>query len=99
MDPESIAHLIVSTVQGYLLLGLLFAVPFVLFLAKRTDHSAKGSSWGFRIIVIPGVTLLWPVLLKRLLKRQTTPVECNAHRDGTAYKPPDVKDAAKDIKR
>ena len=95
MDAESIAHLIVNTVQVYLLLGLLFAVPFVLFLAKRTDHSAKGSTWGFRMIVIPGVTLLWPVLLKRILKRETTPVECNAHRGGNADKPA----GAKDIKR
>jgi hypothetical protein len=80
MTAESIAALIVSTVQAYLFVGLLFAVPFVLFLANRVDPSAKGSTWGFRVLVIPGVALLWPLLLIRLLKGQPQPTECNAHR-------------------
>ena len=80
MNAEVVAGLVVGMVEVYLILGLIFAVPFVLFLAKRVDHAAKGSTWGFRVLVIPGVTLLWPLLLKRVLKGQETPVECNAYR-------------------
>ncbi|MDH3639349.1 MAG: hypothetical protein OES09_12945 [Gammaproteobacteria bacterium] len=80
MSAETVARLIVGVVEGYLVLGLIFAVPFVLFLASRVDPSAKGSTWGFRVLVLPGVTLLWPLMLTRVLKRQERPVECNAHR-------------------
>jgi hypothetical protein len=87
MNAESIAALIVSMVQTYLILGLLFAASFVLFLANRIDPSAKGSTWGFRVLVIPGVALLWPLLLIRLLRGQQQPMECNAHRRLVARRP------------
>lgn len=87
MSAETVARLVVGTVEAYLVLGLIFAIPFVLFLAKRVDHAAKGSTWGFRVLVIPGVALLWPLLLKRVLKGQETPEERNAHRLGALSKP------------
>ncbi len=80
MSALTVAGVIVGTVQTYLAIGLLFALPFVLFLIGRVDPSAKGGTWGFRILVIPGVSLLWPLLLMRLVRGRTTPVECNAHR-------------------
>jgi uncharacterized membrane-anchored protein len=81
MTAEAIAAGIIFTVQAYLIIGLVFAVPFVLLLVNRVDPSAKGSTWGFRILVTPGVCLLWPLMLLRLLRGGTTPVECNAHRN------------------
>ena len=80
MTPATFAAGLIAFVQGYLLIGLVFAIPFVLFLVNRVDPSAKGSTWGFRVMVIPGVCLLWPLLLVRLVRREQTPVECNAHR-------------------
>lgn len=80
MSAESIAASIIMVVQGYLLLGLVFAILFALVLAGRLDPSARGSSWGFRLLVIPGVALLWPLILSRVLRGRQTPVECNAHR-------------------
>ena len=80
MTAESLATLLVLAVEGYLLLGLVFALPFVLFLAGRIDPNARHSSWGFRLLVIPSICLLWPLLLKRVIKGQQPPVECNAHR-------------------
>lgn len=80
MNAESVAWVIVLGTQLYLLLGLLFALPFVLFLAGRIDPAAKQSTWEFRLLIIPSVCLLWPLLLARVLKNQPPPKECNAHR-------------------
>lgn len=84
MNAEQWVETMVGGVEIYLLLGLIFAVPFVLFLVGRLDPAARGSSWGFRVIVIPGVTLLWPLLLWRLVRRSAIPEERNAHREATA---------------
>lgn len=76
MSAESIAELLVSAVEIYLLLGSGFAVVFVLFLVGRLDSSAKGASPGFRLVIVPGVVLLWPLLCVRLIRKQGVPVEC-----------------------
>ena len=49
----------------YLLSGLLFAIPFVLKGASKVDEAAKGATWGFRVIIIPGTMVFWPLLLKK----------------------------------
>jgi hypothetical protein len=49
----------------YLAAGLLFAVPFVLKGVMRIDEGAVGSGWGFRLIIIPGTIVFWPLLLKK----------------------------------
>ena len=51
----------------YLLAGLVFAIPFVIKGVAVIDEGARGSSWGFRLIIIPGVTVFWPVLLNKWL--------------------------------
>ena len=63
---------ILTVVSGlYLLAGLLFAVPFVLRGVNRIDPVAHEGSWGFRLIILPGVVALWPLLLRRLAKRRS----------------------------
>jgi hypothetical protein len=52
----------------YLILGLLFAIPFVIKGVTKIDEGAKGTGWGFRIIIIPGVVICWPLLLKKWRK-------------------------------
>ena len=49
----------------YLLCGLLFAVPFIIKGVDKIDESAHGGSIGFRIIIIPGVMVFWPLLLSK----------------------------------
>ena len=56
---------ILMLVSAYLLLGLLFAIAFVIKGVTVVDEGAQGCSAGFRIIIIPGAMLLWPVLLKK----------------------------------
>ena len=64
----------------YLLIGLLFAVPFAFFGARTVDPSAREGTWGFKLLIIPGTAVFWPLLLKRWLKKEAPPVECSAHR-------------------
>ena len=53
----------VNLASAYAALGVLFAVVFVTAGIGSVDPVAKGSSIGFRIIILPGVAALWPVLL------------------------------------
>jgi hypothetical protein len=57
-----------TAITVYLSLGLIFAVAFVAAGIERVDPQAKGSGLGFRLIVLPGVTALWPLLLVRWIK-------------------------------
>ena len=52
----------------YLLIGLLFAVVFVTTGIERVDATARGASAGFRLLILPGVVALWPVLLRKWLR-------------------------------
>lgn len=63
----------------YLVAGLLFAVPFVLKGVTRVDESAIGSGLGFRLIIIPGTIVFWPLLLKKWITAER-------HRNNTAKK-------------
>ena len=72
---------IVRLVELYLIAGLLFSVPFVIRGVGRIDPVARTGSWGFRLIVLPGVVALWPLLLRRWITGAQPPSERNAHRD------------------
>lgn len=65
----------------YAACGILFAVPFVFKGVGRVDPVAKEGTWGFRLLILPGVAAFWPLFARRLLARvKTPPVECNPHR-------------------
>ena len=65
----------------YVLLGIVFAPFFVLRGAARIDPSVKQSTWGFQVMIVPGVIALWPLLLLRWASGvQPPPIENNAHR-------------------
>ncbi len=52
----------------YLLSGLVFAVFFIIKGISVVDDGAKGSGIGFRLIILPGVTIWWPLLFKKWMK-------------------------------
>ena len=56
----------------YLAAGFLFAIPFVIKGVARIDEGAHGSSWGFRLIIIPGTIVFWPFLLRKWIKAPKT---------------------------
>ncbi len=64
----NIIYIILVVVAIYLVAGLVFAIPFVIKGVTKIDEGAKGSTWGFRIIIIPGTIVFWPVLLKKWMK-------------------------------
>ena len=59
---------ILILVATYLLPGLFFVIPFIVKGVTRIDEGAKGSKWGFRMIIIPGVIVFWPFLLKKWMR-------------------------------
>ena len=59
------AELLIIAVGVYAGLGLLFAIAFVSFGLTRVDPTASGTGLGFRLLLIPGLTALWPWFLKR----------------------------------
>ena len=56
---------LVLTVTIYAAIGAVFALPFAWKGAARIDSSAAGGSWGFRMLILPGVAAFWPLLLWR----------------------------------
>ena len=62
------AELFVAALTVYGLAGIAFAGGFVIFGIHRVDPVAEHSPIGFRLIVIPGVVALWPLLLTRWLR-------------------------------
>ena len=59
---------ILITMAIYLATGLLFALFFLTKGVNKIDTSANGSGWGFRIIILPGTIVLWPLLLNKWIK-------------------------------
>lgn len=56
---------VLGIVGVYLALGLCFAVVFVCAGIGRLDHAARGGPIGFRLLMIPGSMVLWPLLAWR----------------------------------
>jgi hypothetical protein len=82
-----IAATFVILLGGYLACGLAFAIPFALVGVKQIDPHAAHSSWGFRMLIIPGIMVCWPLLLRRWATGvREPPEECNAHRRGSNIK-------------
>ena len=50
---------------AYLVVGAVFALAFVWRGAVRIDPAAARSSFGARIIFLPGAAALWPILAAR----------------------------------
>jgi len=77
----STAQLVVTALGAYAGIGGVFAVAFVWRFAGRLDPAARHGTWGFRLLVLPGVMALWPFLLARLAGGAVAPPdEWTAHR-------------------
>ena len=61
---------ILMIIAVYLLAGGLFVIPFLAKGLAKVDESAKGATTGFKIIIIPGVMVFWPLLLRKWIKRK-----------------------------
>lgn len=63
--PEVLARALLGLLAVHALIGLLFAASFLTRRIERVDPAARGSSWGFRLLILPGVVALWPLLWAR----------------------------------
>ena len=63
------AAVIVDIVTWYIYLGLGVSVVFLLIGVDRIDPSAQGS-YLFRVLAVPGVVLLWPLVLSIWFRRE-----------------------------
>jgi hypothetical protein len=76
-----IATVLLTLMAVYLGIGVLFGVPFVARLVNQMDPAAAAGTWGFRLLILPGVIALWPLVLLRLVRSNGAPPrERNAHR-------------------
>lgn len=69
-----LANALVACLAAYAAVGVVFAVPFVLRGVDRIDPAAPGSTWGFRLVIAPGVVALWPLLAQALAEGRTATV-------------------------
>jgi hypothetical protein len=65
----------------YLALGVLFVIPFLMKGLNKIDEGAHGSTIGFKIIIIPGVIVFWPVLLSNWMKGKRNHGDTKAQRN------------------
>ena len=78
---EAVAHIVVWIAGLYLAAGAAFATVFVATGVQRLDPVARDGTWGFRVVIVPGVVLLWPLLARRWAAGSVHPPrESNAHR-------------------
>ena len=76
-----IVRAVVDGLRAYVSASVVIAILISVFGVQRIDSSAKGwRNVGFRVLIIPGITLLWPWLIKRLWFGTPPAVERNAHR-------------------
>jgi hypothetical protein len=68
MAAETTARLLLWVIFIYGCCGIVFAIAFQAKGINKVDEGAHGSSWGFRVIIIPGLIVLWPLLLKKWMK-------------------------------
>jgi len=63
MFNQNIIMTLVIFFYAYIVIGFLFALFFVFVRLPRIDPNAKGTSLGFKLLIIPGCILLWPLLV------------------------------------
>ena len=80
---EAIVGWLLALMGIYLVIGFLFAVPFAFVGAKRIDPSAAEGTWGFKLLIIPGSMVFWPLLASRWFGKKAQPEECSAHRSAS----------------
>jgi hypothetical protein len=63
-----VAEVILVIALVYLLCGLAVGLPFVLRGVDRVDEAARGAPLGFRLLILPGTVVLWPLMATEWIK-------------------------------
>lgn len=59
---------VLYSVFMYIVIGALLCIPFLSRFIDKVDEGAIGSPWTFRLAILPGCVVFWPVLLIKFLK-------------------------------
>lgn len=65
------AKIIVTLAGAYLATGLVVGVAFLLFQVEKQDPACRGA-YAFRPLLLPGLALLWPIVLLKWASRGQT---------------------------
>jgi len=65
---ETILNIILVIITIYLLTGVLFSIVFLSKGIQQVDEGSHETRMGFRLIILPGCIIFWPVLLKKWMK-------------------------------
>jgi hypothetical protein len=78
---ELFFEVLVFATTLYAIIGLLFSCVFIIFGLEELDPAAKGAMPLFKIFIIPGLTVFWPLFAIRwIIGVRKPPQERNAHR-------------------
>jgi hypothetical protein len=79
-----LARAVATSIEAYLAAGALFAVAFLPRGVLAIDDGLRGSPVTVRVLLAPGMMLLWPIFLRRWMTGRGAPAERNAHRRAAA---------------
>ncbi|MEP7164380.1 MAG: hypothetical protein ABI741_06795 [Ferruginibacter sp.] len=65
---ETIINIILLIMAIYLAAGFIFSIIFIAKGLQVLDEGAHGTGIGFKLIIVPGCIVFWPVLLKKWMK-------------------------------
>ena len=73
---EATANLIVTAIGAYFLIGILVGLIYMFGGAGRIDPAAKGKGLPIRVrlLILPGIMGLWPIMLMKLFVQKEPPV-------------------------
>ncbi|MEO0466038.1 MAG: hypothetical protein AAF216_05810 [Pseudomonadota bacterium] len=68
------ANLLVSFIGAYFVVGLIVALMFAFGGAKKIDPGAAGMPFQARLIILPGIIGIWPLMLHKFFNQSEPPV-------------------------
>jgi hypothetical protein len=66
----AIVSLMFIAITVYMVAGFVFTIFFQIKGLSKIDEGVHGATIGFRIIIIPGCIVFWPVLLRKWVKNK-----------------------------
>ena len=69
--PMEIAVWLVRGFYAYVVAGLLLLPWWHARGLRRIDETAAAGPWGFRLLISPGLVVLWPWLLRRAARGES----------------------------
>jgi hypothetical protein len=64
----TIIQWVFTCIGAYLICGFLFSLVFISKGLRTLDEGSHGAGIGFKLIIIPGCMVFWPLLLKKWRK-------------------------------